>query len=90
MSNFCNAFAESLFIRRAMVRIPGALHGAGLKAKMLLQVHDELIFEAPVKEVSKCAELVKEIMEKASLPALELTVPLTVDTGSAKNWAIAH
>ena len=71
-----------------MVRIPGALHGAGLKAKMLLQVHDELIFEAPIKEVSKCAELVKEIMEKASLPALELTVPLTVDTGSAKNWAV--
>ena len=77
-------------IRRAMVRIPKALQGAGLKAKMLLQVHDELIFEAPTKEVAKCAVVVKEIMEKASLPALDLTVPLTVDTGSAKNWAAAH
>ncbi|MAL79101.1 MAG: DNA polymerase I [Sneathiella sp.] len=77
-------------IKRAMIRIPGALRDAGLTARMLLQVHDELIFEAPEKEVEKTAALVRSVMEKAPLPALELSVPLTVDAGAGDNWNEAH
>ncbi len=77
-------------IKRAMIRIPGTLRDAGLTARMLLQVHDELIFEAPEKEVEKTAALVRSVMEKAPLPALELSVPLTVDAGAGDNWNEAH
>jgi DNA polymerase-1 len=73
-------------IKRAMIRIPGALESARLKAKMLLQVHDELIFEVPEKELTKTAKLAKKIMEGAA----HLDVPLTVDTGSGANWDEAH
>ena len=73
-------------IKRAMIRIPSALEGARLKAKMLLQVHDELIFEVPEKELAKTAKLAKKIMEGAA----HLDVPLTVDTGSGANWDEAH
>ncbi len=66
-------------IRRAMARVPEALAAKKLKAKMLLQVHDELIFEAPEKEVEKTQAVVKEVMERAALPAISLSVPLTVD-----------
>jgi DNA polymerase-1 len=77
-------------IKRAMIRVPGALAGAGLAARMLLQVHDELLFEVPEAEVEATVALVKEVMEGACLPARELSVPLVVDAGVARNWADAH
>jgi DNA polymerase-1 len=77
-------------IRRAMVRMPAALAAKKLKAKMLLQVHDELVFEVPDKEVDTLAKIAKQVMEKASLPAVSLSVPLTVDARAAENWDEAH
>ena len=77
-------------ILRAMIRLPPALEQAGLKAKLLLQVHDELVLEAPEAEANRTAELVKEVMEGAPLPVLELAVPLVVETGMAANWDEAH
>jgi DNA polymerase-1 len=77
-------------IRRAMVRLPSALADAKLKASMLLQVHDELIFEAPEKETDKSCKLIAQIMEKAALPAVEISVPLVVEARAADNWDAAH
>jgi DNA polymerase-1 len=77
-------------IRRAMIRIPDALANANLRAKMLLQVHDELIFEAPDDETDRVSELARTVMEKASLPAVSLSVPLDVDARAAQNWDEAH
>jgi DNA polymerase-1 len=77
-------------IRRAMVRLPGALTAKELKAKMLLQVHDELVFEAPDAEIEKSSALIRQVMEKASLPAIQLSVPLTVEVRAAANWDAAH
>jgi DNA polymerase-1 len=77
-------------IKRAMVRIPAALAKAGLKARMLLQVHDELLFEAPPKERAKTSEVVKAVMESADRPILELSVPLVVEVGHGHSWAEAH
>ena len=77
-------------IRRAMVQLPSALMDAKVKATMLLQVHDELIFEAPDKEVDKAAKLIKSVMEKAALPAVEISVPLVVEARAADNWDAAH
>ncbi|MGE5145483.1 MAG: DNA polymerase, partial [Candidatus Eiseniibacteriota bacterium] len=77
-------------IKRAMIRVPGALDKARLKARMLLQVHDELLFEVPDAEVDKTIETVKAVMERAPVPAAELTVPLVVDAGVGANWADAH
>jgi DNA polymerase-1 len=77
-------------IRRAMIRMPDALRAKKLKAKMLLQVHDELVFEAPDKEVDSVIAVAKSVMEKAALPALDLTVPLDVDARAAQNWDEAH
>lgn len=77
-------------IRRAMIRMPSALKQAKLKARMLLQVHDELIFEAPEKEVDKTLKTVCKIMENACAPVLELSVPLKVDAAAADNWDEAH
>ena len=77
-------------IRRAMVRLPGALAAKKLKARMLLQVHDELVFEAPDAEIDKSCALIKQVMEKASLPAIQLSVPLTVEVRAATNWDAAH
>jgi len=77
-------------IRRAMVRVPGALAAKRLKARMLLQVHDELIFETPDSEIEKTESLVKSVMEKAAAPAVHLSVPLTVDARAAANWDAAH
>jgi DNA polymerase-1 len=82
--------AAADIIRRAMIRVPDALAKAKLKAKMLLQVHDELVFEAPDKEADATSKTVKSVMEKASLPALELSVPLVVDSRAARNWDEAH
>jgi DNA polymerase-1 len=77
-------------IKRAMVRIPGALAKAKLSAKMLLQVHDELLFEVPPKEVDRTIEVVKQVMESADQPAVTLSVPLVVDVGKGRSWAEAH
>ncbi|MDB5734642.1 MAG: polymerase [Alphaproteobacteria bacterium] len=77
-------------IRRAMVRLPGVLAEKKIKATMLLQVHDELIFEAPDKEVAKASDVIKSIMEKAALPAVEISVPLVVEARAADNWDAAH
>ncbi len=77
-------------IRRAMIRMASALEEAGLSARMLLQVHDELIFEAPEAEAEKTMEVAQEIMERAPEPALKLRVPLKVDARAADNWEAAH
>ncbi|MDP1626203.1 DNA polymerase I [Parvibaculum sp.] len=77
-------------IRRAMIRMPQALADAKLAARMLLQVHDELIFEVPEKEAAKTSETVSRIMSDAAAPAVALTVPLDVDARAAKNWDEAH
>jgi DNA polymerase I len=77
-------------IRRAMIRMAAALEEAGLSARMLLQVHDELVFEAPEAEAEKTMEVAQEIMERAPEPALKLKVPLKVDARAAANWEAAH
>jgi DNA polymerase-1 len=77
-------------IKRAMVRMPAAINEAGLKARMLLQVHDELVFEAPANEAEKLAEVARKVMESATLPAHALSVPLIAEAGIADNWAEAH
>ncbi|MDD2866951.1 DNA polymerase I [Neomegalonema sp.] len=77
-------------IRRAMIRVPPALAASGLRAKMLLQVHDELIFEAPEAEVEALIALVRPIMERADEPVVKLAAPLVVEAGSGANWAEAH
>ena len=77
-------------IRRAMIRMPAALREAGLTAKMLLQVHDELIFEAPEAEAEAVIAVARRIMEKAPEPAVALSVPLVVDARAAANWDDAH
>ena len=77
-------------IRRAMIRIEPELEAARLRAQMLLQVHDELIFEVPEEEVKDTIVLVKEVMESAPHPALALNVPLQVDARAADNWDEAH
>ncbi len=73
-------------IKRAMIRVPPALAAAKLKARMLLQVHDELLFEVPDKEIEKTKEMARTVMESAAT----LSVPLVVDTGVGLNWAAAH
>ncbi len=73
-------------IKRAMVRLPKALAEAGLRARLLLQVHDELLFEAPEAEMEALAGLARRIMESAA----ELAVPLVVETGHGATWAEAH
>jgi DNA polymerase I len=77
-------------IRRAMARIPPALRAAGLGGRMLLQVHDELLFEVPEAEAEATAALVKGVMERACAPRLELSVPLVVETGRGRSWDEAH
>jgi DNA polymerase-1 len=77
-------------IKRAMIRVPPALVEAGLKARMLLQVHDELVFEVPEAEVEQTSGLVRQVMENACQPVLELSVPLIADAGIGDNWAEAH
>ena len=77
-------------IKRAMIRIPAALAKHKLKARMLLQVHDELLFEAPDAEIKQTAAVVKQVMENAALPAREISVPLIADAGIGTNWGEAH
>jgi len=75
-------------IRRAMVRMPEAI--AHVPAKMLLQVHDELLFEVDDSAIEELIQVAKQVMERASLPVVKLDVPLIVEAGSGLNWAVAH
>jgi DNA polymerase-1 len=77
-------------IRRAMIRMPGALAAGGLHARMLMQVHDELVFEAPAEEAEATCALVRKVMERAAEPAVALSAPLVVDARAALNWDEAH
>jgi DNA polymerase-1 len=77
-------------IRRAMIRMEGALVEAKLSARMLLQVHDELVFEVPEDEVEATIPVVSRVMEQAPVPAVQLKVPLAVDARAAGNWDEAH
>jgi DNA polymerase-1 len=73
-------------IKRAMIRVPPALAAAGLKARMLLQVHDELLFEVPDAETEETAAVVRRVMEGAA----RLGVPLDAEAGIGQSWAEAH
>jgi DNA polymerase-1 len=73
-------------IKKAMIRVPAALAAAKLRSRMLLQVHDELLFEVPDKELDKTKDVARKVMESAA----KLSVPLVVDTGVGDNWAAAH
>ena len=73
-------------IKKAMVRLPAALLQAGLRARMLLSVHDELLFEAEEAEAETVAKVAREVMEQAAT----LSVPLVVETGVGRTWAAAH
>jgi DNA polymerase-1 len=75
-------------IRRAMIRMPSAI--AGLPATMLLQVHDELIFEVEEAAVPDLIDRARHVMETAAEPAVKLSVPLVVDAGQGASWAEAH
>src|SRR6516164_2195349 len=77
-------------IRRAMVRMEAALAKAKLSAQMLLQVHDELVFEVPDAEVASTLPVVEKVMAQAPMPALSLSVPLAVEARAAHNWDEAH
>ena len=78
--------AAADIIKRAMIHMPGALNKVRLKSRMLLQVHDELVFEVPKAELDKATETVRLVMEGAA----ELSVPLVCEAGAAANWAEAH
>ena len=69
-----------------MIKIPAALTSVGLGARMLLQVHDELVLEVPQGELEDTAALVTRVMERAA----HLDIPLVVETGHARSWADAH
>jgi DNA polymerase-1 len=82
--------AAADIIRRAMIKLPPALDAKKIDAIMLLQVHDELIFETPNSQVDAASALIKSVMEKAALPAVEISVPLVVEARAADNWDAAH
>lgn len=77
-------------IKRAMIRMPDALRRAGLGADLLLQVHDELVFEVPDDQISDTIEVVCKVMETAPDPVLKLSVPLMAEAGTGKSWGDAH
>ena len=78
-------------IRRAMIRMEEALDKARLDdVRMLLQVHDELVFEAPEALADKAMPVIRHVMENAAMPALDMAVPLKVDVRAARNWDEAH
>lgn len=77
-------------IKRAMTRLPQALDAAGLKAKILLQVHDELVLEAPDDQSDAVIAVTRAVMEQAPAPLLNLSVPLVAEAGAAQNWSLAH
>ena len=73
-------------IKRAMLRVPGAIAAQKLDAQMLLQIHDELLFEVPEAQVEATSEVVRKVMESA----VSLSVPLVAEAGSGATWAEAH
>jgi DNA polymerase-1 len=75
-------------IRRAMIRMPAAI--AGLPARMLLQVHDELLFEVDAGAADALITVARDVMQNAADPAVHMAVPLVVDAGQGRNWAEAH
>ena len=77
-------------IKRAMICLPAELAAQGLAADMLLQVHDELIFEVPKEQAEQSVQLIKSVMENAASPVVQLSVPLVVDAGIADSWSEAH
>jgi DNA polymerase-1 len=78
-------------IKRAMVRMLPSLADAGLHdVRMLLQVHDELVFELPEERVEAATPIIRKVMAEAALPAVELSVPLGVDIGTGASWDAAH
>ncbi len=78
-------------IKRAMARMLPALGDAGLHdVRMLLQVHDELVFELPEERVEAATPIIRRVMAEAAMPAVELTVPLGVDIGTGRSWDAAH
>jgi DNA polymerase-1 len=78
-------------IKRAMARMMPALGDAGLgHVKMLLQVHDELVFELPQGDVPAASAVIERVMAEAALPAVELDVPLGIEIGTGPNWDQAH
>jgi DNA polymerase-1 len=82
--------AAADIIRRAMIRMPAVLEAEGLKARMLLQVHDELVFETPEDEAERACAVIRRVMERAAEPAVALSVPLVVEARAARNWDEAH
>ncbi|MGL4973744.1 MAG: DNA polymerase I, partial [Bosea sp. (in: a-proteobacteria)] len=82
--------SASDIIRRAMIRMEDALAGEKLSARMLLQVHDELVFEVPDTEVEATLPVIRRIMVDAPAPAVQLKVPLQVEARAAGNWDEAH
>ena len=72
--------------KMAMVKIHEKISGAGLQSKLIMQVHDELVFEVPKSELEQMKVMIKETMEHA----VELETPLAVEVGSGKNWLEAH
>ncbi len=77
-------------IKRAMIRVPLVLRDLSTGARMLLQVHDELLFEVPEADVDKVVRGVRRVMEQAAAPVLQLSAPLVVDAGVGQNWEQAH
>ena len=77
-------------IRRAMIRMDAALAAERLSARMLLQVHDELVFEVPEDEVEATIPVIRRVMIDAPHPAVALSVPLAVEAAAAMNWDEAH
>ena len=73
-----------------MIKIHKIFLDQNIKSKMLLQVHDELVFECPEDEIKKASEIIRTEMEEAHLPICKLNVPIVVDFGDAKNWSLAH
>ena len=82
--------AAADIIRRAMIRMPAALKAEDLQARMLLQVHDELVFEAPAAEADAVCAVARRVMERAADPAVSISVPLVVEARAAASWDEAH
>jgi DNA polymerase-1 len=78
-------------IKRAMARMMPALEAAGLgHVRMLLQVHDELVFELPERDVAAASDVIRAVMAGAAAPAVELTAPLGIEIGTGASWGAAH
>jgi DNA polymerase I len=78
-------------IKRAMARMCPALEAEGLGAvRMLMQVHDELVFEVPEADIERAGDVIRRVMATAAEPAVRLSVPLGVDIGTGPNWGAAH